>query len=392
MENIPERKLKVLLLYRTFGPSVNLCGYLQLKWMAERHMIEFRDKRIMDIQKQDLQWCEVAVFVRGDALLDEWMAKACHKAGKTVVYILDDDLLNVPITMGSGPYYAQESVKRHIRRMMEYSDYFMSPSKALLEKYGGLFKDSFLLHEPSAYVIDEKQPNPDGKVHIGFAGSSDRGQDIDAILTDALTVIAEKYRDRIVIEIFGTETELSKKLHCRTIPYTESYEEYQQKVLELNWDIGLAPMPESDFHACKYYNKLVEYAGFGIAGVYSNVLPYTEGVSNRENGLLCDNTSEAWIGALSELIEDTEFRRKISRYSIRQSKSEFSVAYSAKSFDRCLQSFEITSNQGKSAIFWNFHKMQGLVSWYLEKFKKYGMATPIIAIRKVMYLMRRTRK
>ena len=153
MENIPERKLKVLLLYRTFGPSVNLCGYLQLKWMAERHMIEFRDKRIMDIQKQDLQWCEVAVFVRGDALLDEWMAKACHKAGKTVVYILDDDLLNVPITMGSGPYYAQESVKRHIRRMMEYSDYFMSPSKALLEKYGGLFKDSFLLHEPSAYCL-----------------------------------------------------------------------------------------------------------------------------------------------------------------------------------------------------------------------------------------------
>ena len=128
MENIPERKLKVLLLYRTFGPSVNLCGYIQLKWLADHGRVEFRDKRIMDVKKRDLEWCEIAVFVRGDALLDEWMAKVCHKAGKTVVYILDDDLLNVPITMGSGPYYAQKSVKHHIRRMMEYSDYFMSPS------------------------------------------------------------------------------------------------------------------------------------------------------------------------------------------------------------------------------------------------------------------------
>lgn len=157
MENIPERKLKVLLLYRTFGPSVNLCGYIQLKWLADHGRVEFRDKRIMDVKKRDLEWCEIAVFVRGDALLDEWMAKVCHKAGKTVVYILDDDLLNVPITMGSGPYYAQKSVKHHIRRMMEYSDYFMSPSKVLLQKYGKLFKNSFLLYEPAAISIQEKK-------------------------------------------------------------------------------------------------------------------------------------------------------------------------------------------------------------------------------------------
>ena len=308
MENIPERKLKVLLLYRTFGPSVNLCGYIQLKWLADHGRVEFRDKRIMDVKKRDLEWCEIAVFVRGDALLDEWMAKVCHKAGKTVVYILDDDLLNVPITMGSGPYYAQKSVKHHIRRMMEYSDYFMSPSKVLLQKYGKLFKNSFLLYEPAAISIQEKKPNKDGKIHIGFAGSSDRGQDIDAILTDALTYIAEKYGDRIVIEIFGTETELSKRLHCKTIPYTESYEEYQQKMLALNWDIGLAPMPKTEFHACKYYNKLVEYAGFGIAGVYSNVLPYTDGVVDHENGLMCENTSESWVKALTDLIENPQLR------------------------------------------------------------------------------------
>ena len=68
MENIPERKLKVLLLYRTFGPSVNLCGYIQLKWLADHVRVEFRYKSFMDVNKIDLEWCEIAEFVRGDAL------------------------------------------------------------------------------------------------------------------------------------------------------------------------------------------------------------------------------------------------------------------------------------------------------------------------------------
>lgn len=389
MENIPERKLKVLLLYRTFGPSVNLCGYIQLKWLADHGRVEFRDKRIMDVKKRDLEWCEIAVFVRGDALLDEWMAKVCHKAGKTVVYILDDDLLNVPITMGSGPYYAQKSVKHHIRRMMEYSDYFMSPSKVLLQKYGKLFKNSFLLYEPTAISIQEKKPNKDGKIHIGFAGSSDRGQDIDAILTDALTYIAEKYGDRIVIEIFGTETELSKRLHCKTIPYTESYEEYQQKMLALNWDIGLAPMPKTEFHACKYYNKLVEYAGFGIAGVYSNVLPYTDGVVDHENGLMCENTSESWVKALTDLIENPQLRCHISSQCIHWANNDFSVQYAAKSLCDALSRCDVdVSNEIHTNLLMG--KLVGIISWYFEKFKKYGIKTPMIAVQKIARLMKET--
>lgn len=125
------------------------------------------------------------------------------------------------------------------------------------------------MHEPSAYALAEKPENPDGVVHIGFAGSADRGQDVDTILAEALEEVSRKYGDRISIEIFGTDTEIARRLRCMTIPYTESYEAYQEKMKELNWDIGLAPMPETAFHACKYYNKLVEYAGYGIVGIYS---------------------------------------------------------------------------------------------------------------------------
>ena len=379
---------KILLLYRTFGPSVNLCGYIQLKLLAEHGQVEFRHRRIMDVTKADLEWCEIAMFVRGDGLLDEWLARVCHQAGKTVVYALDDDLLHVPENLGSGPYYAQESVKKHIRSMMEYSDYFCSPSKVLLRKYGGQFRQCFLMHEPSAYVLAEKPENRDGVVHIGFAGSSDRGQDVDTILADALEEVSRTYGDSISIEIFGTDTEIAGRLHCKTIPYTESYETYQAKMKELNWDIGLAPMPETEFHACKYYNKLVEYAGYGIVGIYSNVLPYTEAAEDRVNGLVCENRKEDWIQALSELIEDSVLRKKLSSNCLHQAQTIFSVRFAAEDFLRCLDAMEVKI-QGTKVRFHRWMKVVGLCSWYAEKVKKFGWKTPVVAVRKAVRLMRR---
>ena len=173
MENTAEIKklgYRILLLYRTFGPSVNLCGYLQLQNLAERGIIQFRHKRILEASKSDLNWAKLVVFVRGDALLDEWMAKICHDSGKQVLYILDDDLLNVPLHLTSGPYYAQQSVKDHIRNMMAYIDYFASPSNVLLERYGDMFAKVFPIIEPAAFQLHEKKTWDDGRIHIGFAG------------------------------------------------------------------------------------------------------------------------------------------------------------------------------------------------------------------------------
>ena len=246
---------------------MNLCAFLQLQYLAETGAIAFRHSRILQVGKGDLDWADTVVFVRGDGLLDEWMARAAHRAGKYLIYITDDDLLHVPMDLGSGPYYAQKSVQRHIRRVMEYSDCFASPSRRLLNKYGA--GHTFSIVEPAACCIGEKRPQGDGVVRIGFAGSSDRGRDVDGILSEALTEIVARYGDRVSLAFFGVRTRTADALGCRTYPYTESYGSYQAAMERLNWDIGLAPMPETEFHACKHCNKLVEYCGFGIAGVYS---------------------------------------------------------------------------------------------------------------------------
>ena len=61
---------------------------------------------------------------------------------------------------------------------------------------------------------------------------------------------------------------------------------------ESNFNIGFAPLDNTYFANRKYFNKYIEYTKFGILGMYSNTMPYTLIVKDKENGILVDNSSE----------------------------------------------------------------------------------------------------
>lgn len=381
------RKLnkRILLLYRSFSPSVNLCGYAQLERLSEEGFIDFRHRRMLDVHKEDLFWADIVVFVRGDGALDELMATACHRMGKYILYVLDDDLLNVPSEIGSGSYYAQKSVKRHIRKMLDYANCFASPSEKLICKYGGLCTNSFRIIEPSLYNMEKKKDWKDGRIHIGFAGSSDRSEDIDKLLSEALERIDKKYRNRISVEFFGVRPETAKKSGYITYPYTKSYYEYQKTMAKLNWHIGLAPMPDTEFHACKHYSKLVEYCGYGIVGVYSKVPPYEGVVEHGVTGLLCENTADDWEKAISELIEDESLRKRMEERCLEKAHGDFSIDNAAMKLKEELDKIGLPVSNGKSCtvnIDLAWIKQKGTMIWFIEKLKHFGWETPIVAVKK----------
>jgi hypothetical protein len=78
------------------------------------------------------------------------------------------------------------------------------------------------------------------------------------------------------------------------------------------FDIGLAPMLSDPFYLSKTNNKFREYAACGIAGIYTNVDIYSE-VQTGINGILVDNSIQAWINALEQLISDEPFRTAIGK-------------------------------------------------------------------------------
>ena len=311
-------------------PSIRLCGHCQMTYLAREGRIEYRAVQELKLTAQDLDWADIVILGRLDSWYECQLTEMLHKAGKTLAYILDDDLLNILPELSSAPYYGQKQIRGYIRRMLELSDAVISPSPLLLEKYAVDGREAVQIEEPAIDPIPYTPHDPDKPVKIGFAGSIDRASDIEALLKDALLRIKREYRERVQFEFFGAIPAFAGELEARCIPYCDTYDEYRRVLNGLAWDIGLAPMPDTPFHACKHYNKFVEYAAADVIGIFSAVMPYTRLAGKECDAVLCGNTPEEWYESIKRLIERPAEREAMREALSRRIGTVYSVRSSAE--------------------------------------------------------------
>ena len=90
-----------------------------------------------------------------------------------------------------------------------------------------------------------------------------------------------------------------------------------------NFDIGLYPLPESDWIAGKSGLKALQYMAIGIPAVCSAVGNVLTFIDNNENGVLVFNESK-WIDALCDLIDDVKKRDEIGKNARKKFLENFS--------------------------------------------------------------------
>ena len=377
-----------LLLYNSLIPSVRLCAYEQLNYLSRTGKIHFQHCKAAEITRELFRNSDVVIMVRSDSYLEEALAKIFKKAGKYLVYVLDDDLLNVPPGLSSSSHYRSKEVTKRIKNIMNVCDCLLSPSKKILEKYGPGFTVTGLIEEPALLYKDPGEKDRE-KIKIGFAGSVDRGGDIDSLLSDALREISQKYKDRVEIEFYGARPSFIESMGLTLYPYEDNYEDYKRKLCELNWHIGLAPLPDSDFHRSKHYNKYIEYCTTDTIGIYSNVYPYTEIIQDGKNGFLCENTKEAWVEKISYCIDNYYSMDSVRQCVKKDAETRFSLVHTADVFARAIP--EISHSKAfdnkqsiKCFIVYEIFLKTSLVNKILYFIKRHGVKTPIVLYRKFL--------
>ncbi|MDO4197467.1 MAG: hypothetical protein Q4D13_00590 [Erysipelotrichaceae bacterium] len=374
--------INVLIISHSLIPSVLLCGHTQMLYLKNAGKVNYKFLMAGAINDEDMSWADVVVFVRSESDI-EYYASCMLKGKRHLVYVLDDDLLNLPEYASSYKYYALPSIKKNIKGLLGNCDTFLTPSHVLYEKYGKDFKNRFLIDEPSLGVGGERKVND--KIKIGFAGSIDRTQDINTILEDALIRIIEKYGDKVSVEFMGAKPAIVDKYKLHHIPYQEGYKKYTETMGEANWDIGLAPMPVTDFHSCKYINKYVEYASYGIAGIYTDCVPYVYGIRDRDNGLLVSNNSDDWFNAISLLIEDEELRKSISRNCYREAETIYSLETLSNDFyDKMMTDY--VENKEEIKGIWKY-KVKSFFARVVFKIKEQNIMLPFWMINKLFRII-----
>jgi len=376
-----------LLLYNVFIPSVRLCAYEQLCYLSKTGKASFHHCKVSKITKDLISNSDVVIMVRSDSYIEEVLAGIFKKAGKYLVYILDDDLLNVPLGLSSSDYYRTDEVKKRIRKIMSLCDCLLSPSKKILGKYGKDFKKTGLIEEPA--LIYKAPAEKDGRmIKIGFAGSTDRGGDIDCLLSDVIKEVTERYKeDKVKIEFFGAKPNLIEPLGLTYYPYEDSYEDYQKKMWELNWDIGLAPLPDSEFHRSKHYNKYIEYCAYGIIGIYSNVCPYTNVVKDEENGFLCYNSKDAWSEKISWCIDNYDKLGRVRKLIKKDAEVKFSVEQTSELFAKAVPEVLVFKAAAQKTWFiWYELFYLRIISFFIKGYNftlRNGFKTPVAICSKL---------
>ena len=167
------------------------------------------------------------------------------------------------------------------------------------------------------------------KLRIGFQGSNIHVQDL-LIVIDAIAELQKEYGFEFYI--FGIDDQPFKKLNKFCLEYkgkkwkwmedfpklyeklekmeykhitTVAYEEYLDKLSELNLDIGIERLTDTRFNRSKSCLKFYEYAAIGTVTLASRVLPYSLEMDEEDT---VKNRHDKWVSKLRKLITNEQYR------------------------------------------------------------------------------------
>ncbi len=246
------------------------------------------------------------------------LADHARKIGAKLVYDLDDDLLNVPENHPDA--HALQPLAKVVRDMVMLADTIWVSTPALAGSLRTLRPDTELIENR----LDERiwaawpsaPPSRESPVRILAMGTTSHEHDFDLILP-ALKRLKVEYDERVVVDVLGmtSRTDLPKGL-LRVGPPRHAMGSYPAFVhwltsVEPPWHIGLAPLLETPFNACKSPIKAMDYAALGLAVVASDTDVYRGSIADGPAGRLVPNTPEAWYAALDILVRDAVTRGRM---------------------------------------------------------------------------------
>lgn len=325
-------KANILAISESNGPTVKMF-MRYLNELQNNEKINYRFIEINKIMANDIGWCDTIISIRPLSRLDVNIAKIAKKNNKLFISFIDDDFLGIWDDYGFIPDRLNA-----LRKILDYTDLLLACNKALVDKYTALSDiKKFALIDTIVPDNAVKEPFQQGeKLKILYYVNDSQCKMFNKYIMPIIPTLYEKYADDISLAFIAVKPDLNRyedKLDIRYIGHM-SYEDFQNFMLDEHFDVGLAPLDDGGFCQFKYYNKFFEYSIYGIAGVYSEVLPYTYIIKNGENGVYCGNEPGDWLAAIEMFIRDPLLKMKIVTTAQSEIKTRFTVE---KQVDRFLE-------------------------------------------------------
>ena len=259
--------------------------------------------------EDDLQGANVVVFLRHFSPEALQAMRAAKSARKLVVYDIDDALWELDPTNPAYPFYSRPEIRRGIEACIRAAHLVTTTTEALAKKLKRFNERVVVLPNmlpDEAWPYSGAKPQNDEHVIVGFAGDPSHGADLEMI-RDVGAEILEAYPN-VWLVCAGINPPPFAPHPRLAVPPWVPIEEYGE--LLRTFDIGIAPLVDTEFNRSKSDLKVLEYSMAGIPVVASDVGVYSSFVKDGETGFLVKSPQQ-WSKTLRRLIEDRGLREEI---------------------------------------------------------------------------------
>jgi glycosyltransferase involved in cell wall biosynthesis len=274
-----------------------------------------------------LSGASAVIFVRGlfecrDVI---WCTR---RLGIPRYYFLDDNFMlirNESVTYGR---FYERYTDDAVRAMLRDFDGVLLATDSLLHYFREQrLHDRLLLFPPVAAAPAVPTSEPAGKrrpLTIAFFGGVHRREAFVRYVYPAACRLARDIPVRLVAAGFeAARFRPAVGLEIVYPPYERSYRLGLQRLAEYGVDILVHPSTPTANNPYKNRHVLINAYALGAAVIFSNTPPY-DALAHTGVAVVCDNTEEAWLAALTQVAVDAGVRRDLRRRLAEYCTSHFS--------------------------------------------------------------------
>ena len=359
------RPIKILIVSPGFIPSVVICVLRPLIELEKQGIVSLKlvySNRLNQLAISCTKWCDIAIFCRNTEERDLYYLYTLKRLNKKIIYDIDDNFFEIPLNTLPGVYHRHYKRLHVVRRILEEADctrVYTERMKLQVSKYNTNVVVGKLYFDHN--IIDNEQRKISNKIKMVYPTQRVDDPSLEQMFYQALRNVLIKYHDTVELHLWHPSVP-HQLLGLNNIILHEPVQGYVAFIKYFyaqSFDIGLAPGVNDVFFSSKTNNKYREFGGCGIAGVYSNVPPYTECVINMQNGLLVENTVNDWEIKLGELIENNEMRKDISKRAYADITENYTLATVVHNMHQDIEKIMHTDN--KPAIDYCYHLPSSLL-------------------------------
>lgn len=321
------------------------------------------------IPKHLMEWPDTVVFGRTYPTAHDPIKamRDYKKLGKRVIYDMDDDFWQVSKDNPSSN--VSNALKDQYEGMINEADAVITPSPVLAKKFKKYFKKPvFICPNGIDFTVYQDRPREHDLPIIGYMGAASHWKDL-GIIGEVIDALSQKYE--FLFTVYGLTGEpleaamysYNKLLQDNLQPEKNAYfrsaldfyaqlqkirmwhipfmppELHPSVLSRADFDIGIAPLEDTEFNRGKSCIKYYEYAATGTVTLASDVEPYkTEMNQIRDyKKVLVKNTYKDWYAKLEHFLQYPQERENVAQDQLEWVKKNRSIDAIAIPWEKACQ-------------------------------------------------------